>query len=505
MDTAYGRLLLLTPALLPEDGLIEFQIQRNGVPIQVLLKSIDGKPFAPPGSEPGTAGPIANSAPAAAAAETTRAVNNANPNGNTGPSTGLSAGQPAGELAGIRLPPAPASVRLKANPATLEPGTILDARLVRPTTSSPASLRLSAPAAGAVAPIPTVLAGVPTPTGAIAPRPTQGLVAQSIAGDGPPSPNPRPATAWPARPHEPLRLQLVAIGGERAPAGANEIPGQVVGQRTSGQLLVDTARGLIALETRSAIATGTDVTFRVLAPPPAPPGPTNFANTIAEMFYFRQWPALDEAVAHMLEAAPAATQQFLTGTVPQANPQLTTNVLFFLSALRGSNLRQWLTGAPLRTLERERPELLGRINEDFGQMTRVFNDAPGADWRAALVPFLNGSALEQVRMYSRGRRGRNDEEEDEQDQSRFIIDVELSEIGRVQMDGLVRGKDKRFDLILRTDAPVPPAMRRDIIKIFTDSTEATGVAGTILFQGNREFVEILVTGEDAGARTGLVV
>ena len=504
MDTAYGRLLLLTPALLPEDGLIEFQIQRNGVPIQVLLKSIDGKPFAPPGSEPGMAGPIANSAQAAAAAETTHAVNNANPNGNTRPppvqSTGPSAGQPAGELAGIRLPSAAASIRLKSNPAPLEPGTILDARLVRPTTSSPASLRLSAPAGGAVAPIPTVLAGVPTPTGAIAPRPTQGLVAQSIAGDGSPSPNARPATAWPARPHEQLRLQLVAIGGESTPVGANEIPGQVVGQRTSGQLLVDTARGLIALETRSAIATGTDVTLRVLEPLPPPPGPTNFANTIAEMFYFRQWPALDEAVAHMLEAAPAATQQFLTGTVPQANPQLTTNVLFFLF-----NLRQWLTGAPLRTLERERPELLGRINEDFGQMTRVFNDAPGADWRAALVPFLNGSALEQVRMYSRGRRRRDDEEEDEQDQSRLIIDVELSEIGRVQMDGLVRGKDKRFDLILRTDAPVPPTMRRDIIKIFTDSTEATGVAGTILFQGNREFVEIPITGEDTGARTGLVV
>ena len=66
--------------------------------------------------------------------------------------------------------------------------------------------------------------------------------------------------------------------------------------------------------------------------------------------------------------------------------------------------------------------------------------------------------------------------------NRFLIDLTLSRIGELQLDGLVR--PRRFDLILRTHMPLPPEMRQEIGKLFQNSLETLGMTGA--FPSRRE-------------------
>jgi hypothetical protein len=61
-----------------------------------------------------------------------------------------------------------------------------------------------------------------------------------------------------------------------------------------------------------------------------------------------------------------------------------------------------------------------------------------------------------------------------------MLDVELSRIGPLQIDGLVR--DKRLDLVVRTREALPDEMRHDINRIFSDAGDITGFKGVLTFQ-----------------------
>ena len=112
-------------------------------------------------------------------------------------------------------------------------------------------------------------------------------------------------------------------------------------------------------------------------------------------------------------------------------------------------------------------------------------DSPSGDWRLFFIPLLGGDQVQQLRLFLRhgqqGSGGGGGGEEDDEP-TRFVVELELSRLGDLQLDGLVR--DKRFDLILRTRAPLPEFMRRDIAQIFQDANGATGYAGNIGFQSS---------------------
>ena len=57
------------------------------------------------------------------------------------------------------------------------------------------------------------------------------------------------------------------------------------------------------------------------------------------------------------------------------------------------------------------------------------------------------------------------------------------------MDGFVRRneKDIQFDMMIRTLAPLPAAMQKDILQIYNDAGEMTGYKGSLVFQSVKEF------------------
>ena len=77
-------------------------------------------------------------------------------------------------------------------------------------------------------------------------------------------------------------------------------------------------------------------------------------------------------------------------------------------------------------------------------------------------------------------RSRADDDDDERDDIRFVVDLDLSALGAMQLDGLVHGK--RLDLILRSHAELPVAMRHDVARVFDDALGVSGMEGSLIIE-----------------------
>jgi hypothetical protein len=217
------------------------------------------------------------------------------------------------------------------------------------------------------------------------------------------------------------------------------------------------------------------------------------------------WPRLQEALAALQETNPAAAQQLMQAVLPRPGVMLGANIMFFLAALYGGDLRGWLGDGPVRALQRFRPDLLDRLGDDFGRISRIADERGPSEWRTVPIPFYNGADIEHIRLHL--RRAGEDENDREKGRkaTRFVIDVTLSRIGRLQLDGLVYDKEKHMDLIVRTDRRLPGKIETDIRDIFQEAGETTGLKGGIGFQAApANFVDIAGPARPSGP-VGLIV
>jgi hypothetical protein len=116
---------------------------------------------------------------------------------------------------------------------------------------------------------------------------------------------------------------------------------------------------------------------------------------------------------------------------------------------------------------------------------------PG-DWQSLLLPLPLPDRVERIRLVV--RRPPEDEEQAkarEEEGTRFLLDLTLSKLGAMQLDGLVRRKTKRFDLILRSHGTLPTNAQGDISILFAKTLEGFGLTGRATFQQTTRFIEPL--------------
>jgi len=260
------------------------------------------------------------------------------------------------------------------------------------------------------------------------------------------------------------------------------LSGTVRGVTPQGQPIVQAPNATLALDTRAQVPDGTRVVLKVETVPTLP-SPTKAAALAPAqtLVQAKTWSDLDEALKVLSTIDPARFQHVAQTSLPQPGVKLTAQMLFFLSALKGGDFKAWLGDSASRVIDRERPGLLTRLSGDFQIMAKMADEPQQNDWRLALIPFLNGNSIEQVRFYHRGRNG-GENEDDGDEGTRFVLDLDLSNIGHVQIDGLVKSEQKRMDLIVRTETPLNEDWRADIAEIFVNAQDLIGLDGGVAFQ-----------------------
>lgn len=274
--------------------------------------------------------------------------------------------------------------------------------------------------------------------------------------------------------------------GAKSLALGQVMTGNVTGRTTGGQPIVQTPAATFALGSPGATADvgeGTKITFRLdsqLSPVTAPGTALRVPGTTHDLINAKTWDGLGDALKALIGADPGRLTHLAQTALPQPGGKMSAQMLFFLSALKGGDIKGLLGDSAMRVIDKERPGLLSRLSTDFQTMARLADEPQQGDWRLALIPLWTGEHLEQLRFFWR----KNESEEDEEaaDDTRFVFDLDFSQLGHMQIDGLVKAKRKHLDLIIRTDQPLPPEMRAGIAEIFEDARDTIGLGGQVAFQ-----------------------
>lgn len=393
----------------------------------------------------------------------------------------------AGETPVATTPPAPPltaapPVASSATPAA--PVTVANANIIPPPPQAPP----------ATAAIPDATPGSPLPpTTATTPGVTQVV---------PLSPTtPPPAAAAP----ETLPHAVISP----APDAARIITATVLSNEPGGEAIVRTPIGIVRLQPGTVLPTGSQLTFEITsttAPPQNPiTGTSATAAPVPAAELAQHWESLHQIVALLAQRSDNAVPDFLQASLPwlpAANtslppeapppPPVHSGLMFFIAALRGGDFNGWLGQGNAEWIRSQGHEdLLRKAGAEFITMAKQFTDPPQQQWQTLFFPIAIGGELQQARLFVKRDRkqGGNQDQAKKNGDTRFVVEVGLSQLGEMQMDGFVRREEQavQFDMVIRSHLPLPPDVQRDILQIYNDTGALTGYKGSLVFQAVREF------------------
>lgn len=541
LDTPAGQVAVrLPPALQVVDG-ARLTLQLTALAddqVQARVTAVDGRPTV--SVQPGGAGaalpPSAVQQGVAEAAVPVRWAVSARPAGL--PALVVQGPRVEGGAAGAGQAPWAVGTQLTVRLAAVQPpGAAV------PTTGATAPVATAVPTAvpGVATPtalpaIPAAGASSPTPSGpiqgqpppaALPPSPPQGQPAglpqgpaQQPIGGAPQAhpgaeapragaPTAMSGAAASAQPQATLTTSTASAlsAGQAAPQASTTattpaaqpvlatLTGTVAPQAGTTPLIV-TPAGTVSLQTAVPLPAGTTVVLEVTAaqPPPAPsPGvpPLPGGGPMGA--------AVAQAMAVLTAEDPQAARRMMAA-LPAADARMLTNVVAVSQAAAAggsAGVRAWAGPEPVRALEKAGPrgaEALRGLSEGLREATTLVRDTGGGEWRALTMPFAVGGAIERIQIVTRRHPG--DVEDGEEDGAgggkggggqRFLIHLDLSRLGAMQLDGLYKKRHRRLDLIVRTHEALPRAMQRDLAGLFATSAQALGLKGGLSFHVSERF------------------
>jgi len=287
---------------------------------------------------------------------------------------------------------------------------------------------------------------------------------------------------------------------ESIPALA-KITGQVSSISANGAAVVQTPVGDVQLNVRANLPLGSTVTFEVIAAappradgqinPPAPPLP-NLPLSNPNI----GWGTLSEAVQLLQRTDPISATQ-LVAAIPDGGVRTAVATMAFMQAMRTGDARQWPGDSALRGLERAGPrgaQLASQISGEVREMAARASDVQG-EWRTTPMPWNLEGKIERVNLVT--RREDTGEEDGESNNkkggkgkgTRFLVNLELSRLGELQLDGMFVKSTRAFDMMVRTKDALPEDIRRDLSGLFANSNAAMGLKGALSFQVVRKFAD----------------
>ena len=193
-----------------------------------------------------------------------------------------------------------------------------------------------------------------------------------------------------------------------------------------------------------------------------------------------KWQTMDKVLVVLKDLDPALTQQ-VQSRLPGMGPKLAENLILFIATMGRGSIWSLLGKEVAQTLERAgQQNLIRQLGNEFTQMTRISSDGVNQDWRTILFPFYDGTTCHQVQMYVE-RRSKQKNRHTPAEGIRFIIGLEFSEMGAVQLDGRIRDDLTVVELALRSVKELGSEEKESIGEIFRSHLEAVGWVGTLTF------------------------
>jgi hypothetical protein len=238
------------------------------------------------------------------------------------------------------------------------------------------------------------------------------------------------------------------------------------------------------LETATVLPVGAIVTLEPLEDSilPAPGGDSAFLPAAADASF-------EEAINVLRQSAPQAILP-PPSSAPDFSSQLAAALIGLTAAVDSASVRPWLGDKQVKLLEKAGQRgLIESMEKDLATLKTPVRMPLSGEWLSFVLPLPLGHSIERIRLVVRRPKGDDTEKNAPEDKGiRFLLDVTMSRLGALQIDGLVQRKSKRFDMILRSHDALPDGMRRDVAAIFARSLEGLGMIGSASFQRTPTFI-----------------
>lgn len=213
---------------------------------------------------------------------------------------------------------------------------------------------------------------------------------------------------------------------------------------------------------------------------------------------FKKWPALQrthELISQEQQKGaivPSFIQQItnaLTSRTAGGGARLTNSLLFMMAALRQGDASSWLGPKVEQYLEHKgQKHLLNILKQDITRIASLINRPASGEWQPIVLPLAaddNSPLLALLIRPEQPNQKENNQGTDGQDNdskenpTRFILEVHLSQLGNIQLDGFI--KEKNFGLKFKSLVPLPQEMKNEIRELFSNALDVSGYSGSITF------------------------
>ncbi len=246
-----------------------------------------------------------------------------------------------------------------------------------------------------------------------------------------------------------------------------------------------------------ALPAGTQIELQAIQSTPlAPASPTASAVIPLTSAYFltsETWQIMQEVQQTLAQANPQAAQVF-SNIIPNAGTPANMGpaMLFFIAAIRSGDLQGWMGDKVVDALKRAgKGDLLGRLGREFSALSRFSSEPVHHDWRGLSVPLSWQNEIHKIAVHYRKEENAPDDDiQNAGTKTRFIMDLSLSQMGSVQLDGLYQGREDgsmgRLDLILRTEESFSAAMKQTMRSTYKNALDETALTGELSFQDQQD-------------------
>lgn len=395
--------------------------------------------------------------------------------------------------ASAATPAQPTTSPIQQQPVSAAPALPQRADAIPTSTPAPNSVPQVTPPTNTQQPAQPQTTAAPLPTDkptAEHSQLTSGLIANYGKLGAGVAPNYTPPTSptQPAQSATPLAALTSA-----SPPTTYPLTADVIGHEADGANILHTPFATLKLYTTQPLPTGTSLTVQAAMDDIAPPLTQAISpELLLATSTGQSFESLDEVMAFLQHTNTEIARE-VAQRLPTLNHTLTSGLLFFMSAIKGGNVEDLIGKRALRLMELSAPDLLAKLRKDIGQLQTNMIDSPLPHWSSVPLPLMFGQELVQARIYfSKDPESEESQQGKNQRGQRFVLDVGMSQLGPMQLDGFVRSQEKikSFDLIVRSAQALTDDVSQGISTIFYNSMEVTGMHGQVIFQsGSQHFVQ----------------
>lgn len=292
-----------------------------------------------------------------------------------------------------------------------------------------------------------------------------------------------------------------------------QFTGTVIGTEKSGELVIKTDIGVVKFPSGISLPNGTVLTLEAVNVTQITE--ENRAVAAEKIIQDSGGRLISQKEAfHQLAALLASFDaeigsNALKRTFPTADKQAAAKILWFLGGVNSGSTQSWMPADVRRMIEQfGHRDVITKLDNAFSGIKAMAGEITPSGWSSMIFPLYDGHKLNFGIFHIKRDGGEKDKKEkNAKDNVRFLVELDMDNLGEIQLDGFVRNLSpkRELDLFLRTKNQLPDEMKSEIIDIFQSSTELSGVTGNLQFQVVNDFpVKPLEDGELKSPDSGII-